>query len=93
MTNSPPIRIYVNKIENRIKYKIRIWYYLKLLVPETMKLFASTEKKIYWDKNDENISQLEITDVVVDHCYVFNNNYEQNLIVLYKSCVFWSVIG
>ena len=47
MTNSPPIRIYVNKIENRIKYKIRIWYYLKPLVPETMKLFASTEKKIY----------------------------------------------
>ena len=47
MTNSPPIRIYVNKIENRIKYKIRIWYYLKLLMPETMKLFASTEKKIY----------------------------------------------
>ena len=30
--------IYVNKIENRIIFKIKTGYYLKLLTPETMQL-------------------------------------------------------
>ena len=40
------IRIYVNKIENRITFKIKNGYYLELLTPETMKLLGSTENKI-----------------------------------------------
>ena len=40
------IRIYVNKIENRITFKIKIGYYLKVLRPETMKLLGSTKSKI-----------------------------------------------
>ena len=36
-TDNPLIRIYVNKIENRIKFKIKTGYYLELLTPETMK--------------------------------------------------------
>ena len=43
---NPSIRIYVNKIENRITFKIKIGYYLELLKPETMKLLGSTEHKI-----------------------------------------------
>ena len=39
------IRLYVNKIENRITFKIKTGYYLKLLTPETMKLLGSTENK------------------------------------------------
>ena len=39
------IRLYVNKIENRITFKIKTGYYLKLLTPETMKLLESTENK------------------------------------------------
>ena len=31
------IRIYVNKIENRITFKIKNGYCLELLTPETMK--------------------------------------------------------
>ena len=38
VTDNPPIRIYVNKIENRITFKIKIRYYLELLSPETMRL-------------------------------------------------------
>ena len=38
--------VYVNKKENRIKFEIKIWYYLELLTPETMKLFGSTKNKI-----------------------------------------------
>ena len=36
VTNNPPIRIYVNKIKNRITFRIKIRYYLEPLVPETM---------------------------------------------------------
>ena len=40
------IKIYVNKIENRVTFKIKQGYYLELLTPETMKLLGSTESKI-----------------------------------------------
>ena len=38
----PSIKIYVNKIENRITFKIKTGYYLELLTPKTMKLLGST---------------------------------------------------
>ena len=41
--DNPSIRIYVNKIENRITFKIKNGYNLELLTPETMKLLGSTE--------------------------------------------------
>ena len=44
--DNPSIRIYINKIENRIIFKIQTGYYLELLTPETMKLLGSTENKI-----------------------------------------------
>ena len=44
--DNPSIRIYVNKIENRITFKIKNGYYLELLTLETMKLLGSTESKI-----------------------------------------------
>ena len=37
-TDNPSIRIVVNKIENRITFKINAVYYLQLLTNETMKL-------------------------------------------------------
>ena len=36
------MKIYMNKIENRIKFKIKIGYYLEFLSPETMKLLESS---------------------------------------------------
>ena len=46
-----------------------------------MKLFGSTKNKITKDKNDENVSHLEITEV---HCNIVNNDYQQDLRVLHK---------
>ena len=43
--DNPSIKIYVNKIENRITFNNKTGYYLKLLIPETMKLLGSTENK------------------------------------------------
>ena len=38
--------IYINKIENRIAFKIKKEYYLQLLTPEMMKILGSTRDKI-----------------------------------------------
>ena len=45
-TENPSKIIYVNKTENRIMFKTKTGYYLKLLILETMKLLGSTKNKI-----------------------------------------------
>ena len=77
------IKICVNKIKNRVTFKIRKGYYLELLTPETMKLLGSTKSKITKDKNGENFPNLEIAELVLIHCNVVNNNYQQNSRILY----------
>ena len=48
-----------------------------------MKLLGSTENKITKDKNGENELHLEITEVVLVHCNIVNNDYQQDSRVLY----------
>ena len=79
----PSVHIYVNKIENRITFKIKKGYSLELLTKKTMKLLGSTENKITKDKNGENVPHLEITEVVLVHCNMVNNDYQQDSAVLY----------
>ena len=81
--DKPSVKIYVNKIENRITFKIKNGYSLELLTPETMKLLGSTKNKITKDKNGENVPHLEITEVVLVHCNIANNDYQQDSRVLY----------
>ena len=82
--DEPSVQIYVNKIENRITFKIKKGYSLELLTPETMKLLGSTENKITKDKNRENVPNPEITEVVLIHCNIINNDYRQDSKVLYS---------
>ena len=79
----PSVMIYVNKIENRVTFKIKNGYSLELLTKKTMKLLGSTESKITKDKNGENVPHLEITEVVLVHCNMVNNDYQQDSRVLY----------
>ena len=44
--DKPPVQIHVNKIENRVTFKIKNGYILELLTPETMKLLGSTKSSI-----------------------------------------------
>ena len=81
--DKPSVQIYVNKIENRVTFKIKNGYSLELLTPETMKLLGSTKNKITKDKNGENVPNLEITEVVLVHCNIVNNDYQQYSSVLY----------
>ena len=66
--------IYVSKIENRIKFKIKtgIISGIIVLTPETMKLLRSTQSKVTKDEN-----------VVLIHCKIVNNDYQQDSRVLY----------
>ena len=81
--DEPSVQIYVNKIENRVTFKIKNGYSLELLTSERMKLLGSTKNKITKDKNDENVPHLEITKVVLVHGNIANNNYLQDSRVLY----------
>ena len=75
--------MYINRFENRITFKFKNGYYLELLTPETMKLLGSTESKITKDKNSENVPHLEIVELVLVHCNLVNNDYQQDSRILY----------
>ena len=81
--DNPPVKIYVNKTENRITFKIKNGYSLEFLTPETMKLLRSTENKISKNKNGENVPHLQMTEVVLVHCNIFNNDYQHDSSILY----------
>ena len=82
-TDNPSIKIYVNKMENRIMFKARTEYYHELLTPETVKLPGSTKSKTTKDENGEKISRLEIAEIVLIHCNIVNNDCQQDSRVLY----------
>ena len=48
--DNPSIKIYLNKIENRITFKIKTGYYVELLTPETMSLLGNTKSIITKDE-------------------------------------------
>ena len=77
--------MYINKIENRITFTIKNGCYLEFLTPETMKLFGSTESKTTKDKNGENVPHLEIVELVLVHCSLVNNDYQQDSRILFTS--------
>ena len=70
MIDNPSIKIYVNKTEKRVTFKIKTGYYLELSTPETMKLLATTENKITKNNNGENLPHIENTEVVLVHCNI-----------------------
>ena len=57
-TDKPSVQIHVNKIENRVTFKIKSGYSLELVTPETMKLLGNAKIKITKDKNGENVPHL-----------------------------------
>ena len=76
------MQIYVNKIEDIITLKIKSRYFLGFSSPETEKMLGSTEK-ILKDTNSENVSRLEINEVVLVHCNLVNKTYQHDSRVLH----------
>ena len=82
-TDNPPVQIDVNEIRNRIIFKINTGYKLELLSEETIQLLGSSKKVIDKNKNGELLPRLETVEVVLVHCNLVNNNYQQASKVIY----------
>ena len=79
-----PIEFYLNKIKNRIVFKIKTGCKLELLTPETMRLLGSTKNVVDKDKNGENVGKLESVEVVLVHCNLVKNDYQHSSKVLFS---------
>ena len=73
----------MNKIGNRIVFKIKADYKLELLTKKTMQLLGSSKKVVDKNKNGELVPRLETVDVVLVHCNLVNNSYQQASKVLF----------
>ena len=73
----------VNEIKNRIVFKIKTGHKLELLSEETMQLLGSSKKVIDKNKNGELVPRSETVKVVLVHCNLVNNNYQQASKVLF----------
>ena len=66
-----------------VTFKIKAGYYLERLTPETKKLIGGTKNSITKDENSEDVPNFEITEVVLVHYYIANDDYHQDARVLY----------
>ena len=78
ISENAPILIYANTINNRTVFKMKTGYKLELLSKETVKLLGITKDIIDADKNSENVPRLENVEVVLVHCSLVNNSYQQH---------------
>ena len=83
IADNPPVQVYVNKIKNRIVFKIKTGYKLELLTEKTMQLLGSSKKDIDQNKDVEIVPKLETVEVVLVHCNLVNNNCQQVSKVLF----------
>ena len=77
IADNPLVQIYVNKIKNRIVFKMKTGYKLELLTEETMQLLGGSKKDIDQNKDGEVVPKLEAVEVVLVHCNLVTNNYQQ----------------
>ena len=82
LTENPPVQIYTNKLKNRIVFKGKTGYKLELLSLEVMKLLGSTKKDVDQDTDVEDVPKLESVKLVLVHCNLVNNNYQNESKVL-----------
>ena len=69
--------------QNRIVFKVKTGYKLELLSPETIKLLGSAEIDADKDKDGEDVPKPESVAVVLVHCNLVNNSYQQESKVLF----------
>ena len=72
----PPIQIYVNRIKNRIVFKITTGYKSELWLSETTNLLGSSKQDVKKDKDGEDVPKLESVEIVLVDCNLVNNSYQ-----------------
>ena len=91
IADNSPVQIYVNKIKNRTVFKIKTGYNLELLSEETMQLLGSSKKVIENNKDGEIVLSLEAVEVVLVHCNLVNNSYQQTVIYFCTKQIIWLI--
>ena len=91
IADNSPVQIYVNKMKNRIAFKIKTGYDLELLSEETMQLLGSSKKIIENNKDGEIVLRLEAVEVVLVHCSLVNNSYQQTVIYFCTKQIIWLI--
>ena len=76
IAGNPPVQIYVNRIKNRIVFKIKTGYKLELLTEETIQLLGRSKKDIDKNKDAELVPRLETVQFVLLHCNLVSNSYQ-----------------
>ena len=56
-----------------------------------MKLLGSTKSKTNKDQNGENVPHLEINELVLIHCNIVNNEYQQDSRAIKKNRKFMAI--
>ena len=74
----------MNKIKNRIIFKIKREYKLELLTEKTVQLLGSSKKDNDQNKDGEIVPRLEIVEVVLVQGNLVNNNYQHASKVLFN---------
>ena len=69
----------MNKIKNRIVFRIKTGYKVELLSPETIKIITKYKKDIDQDKDEEYVPKLESVRVVLVHFILVYSNYQQSI--------------
>ena len=83
LINTSHVEIYTNEVKNRTSFKIKTGYKLGTLSLETMRLLRSTKTDVDQHKDEENLTKLWSVEVVLVHCNLVNNNYQQASKVLF----------
>ena len=78
LAENPHVQIYPHKIKNRIVFKVKTGFKLELLSSETMRLLGRWNKDVDQDKDREDLPKLKPDEVVLVHCNLVNNNYQQD---------------
>ena len=73
----------MNEIKNKIVLKIKTGYKFELLTKETMQLLGSSKEVIDQNKDGEFVPRLDTVEVVLVHCNLVNNSYQQASKVLF----------
>ena len=81
-----PTYVYINRINNRLVFKIKDGYKSELEMPEEIKLFGSAKKLIEKTKNGEKVPSLEVADVFLVQFNLVWNQDQQSLKYLTLMC-------
>ena len=80
-SENPPIQIYPNKIKNSILFKIRMQ--IGTVISRNNETIREYKKDIDKDRDREDVPKLESVEVVLVHCSLVNNSYQQASKVLF----------